>query len=330
MWRDRTDWPEGKTFAVRLRAPQQGETVIEDMVQGTVRWQNEQLDDLVLLRSDGTPTYMLSVVVDDHDMDITHIIRGDDHLTNAFRQYHIYQACGWKVPQMGHIPLIHGADGAKLSKRHGALGTHEYKNMGYLPQALKNYLLRLGWGHGDEEIISEADAIKWFDVGGIGKSPSRFDEAKLKHLNAHYMRQMNDEDLYDLIEPILTEQTKASPAKNLTIAGMASLKERAKTLLELTEGAAIYWHKPGDLKVNQQDVLQDCIEWIEGSAETWSRDEWLAKVREHAIEKGSNLKTYAEVLRVGLTGRPVSPPIFEVMEILGRTEILERLRSSYA
>lgn len=329
MWRDRTDWPTDKPFAVRLKAPQEGETIIEDLVQGTVRWHNHQMDDLVLLRSDGTPTYMLSVVVDDHDMNITHIIRGDDHLTNAFRQYHIYKACGWNVPEMGHIPLIHGADGAKLSKRHGALGTHEYKNMGYLAQALKNYLLRLGWGHGDEEIISESDAIAWFDVGGIGKSPSRFDEMKLKHLNAHYMRLMSNEALYALIEDDLVQNTKLKPtelARQCTIQGMSSLKERAKTLPELCEGAAIYWHKPGELKVTQHEILADCMEWIANSHDVWTRDVWMEKVKERASEKNSSLKIYAEVLRTGLTGRAVSPPIFEVMEILGRTEMLERLK----
>lgn len=332
MWRDRTDAPANTPYAVRLRAPQTGETIINDLVQGTVCWQNSQLDDLVLLRSDGTPTYMLSVVVDDHDMGITHIIRGDDHLTNAFRQYHIYAACGWDIPQMAHIPLIHGADGAKLSKRHGALGTHEYKNMGYLSQALKNYLLRLGWGHGDEEIISQENAIAWFDVGGIGKSPSRFDEAKLKHLNGHYMRHMDDTILYDLIEPLLLEQTGLT-ANNLnkerTIQGMASLKERAKTLLELAEGAAIYWHKPGDHTIANQDVWKDCIAWISSTSEEWSRDTWLEKTRERATQQCSALKFYAEVLRIGLTGHAVSPPIFEVMEILGRPEVLKRLEESH-
>src|SRR5471030_3240910 len=195
MWRDRdpSEAPAGIKPSIRLRAPQTGETVIEDQVQGRVVWQNENLDDLVLLRGDGNPTYMLAVVVDDHDMGITHIIRGDDHLINAARQKQIYDALGWTVPVMAHIPLIHGPDGAKLSKRHGAMGVDAYRAMGYLPQALRNYLARLSWSHGDDEIISDADMVAWFDIDGIGKSSARFDFAKLESVNARYLRAMPDQ-----------------------------------------------------------------------------------------------------------------------------------------
>ena len=204
-WRDRdpAEAPAGISPVIRLKAPQEGETVLADHVQGEVRVQNAQLDDMVLLRADGTPTYMLSVVVDDHDMNVTHVIRGDDHLTNTFRQIQIYRAMGWDLPQFAHIPLIHGADGAKLSKRHGALGVDAYRDMGYLPEAVRNYLLRLGWGHGDDEIISTEQAIEWFDLGGIGRSPSRFDFAKLDNLNAHYMRLADDARLVSLIVPLI-------------------------------------------------------------------------------------------------------------------------------
>lgn len=331
MWRDRTDGPENTPYAIRLKAPQTGETTIVDHVQGTINWQNTQLDDLVLLRSDGTPTYMLSVVVDDHDMGITHIIRGDDHLTNAFRQYHIYMACGWDFPNVAHIPLIHGADGAKLSKRHGALGTHEYKNMGYLPEAFKNYLLRLGWGHGDDEIISENQAIEWFDFHGIGRSPSRFDEQKLNHLNAHYMRQMDDDKLYELLEEPLSKLTKIEPNQSLrhaTIQGLPSLKERAKTLIELTDGASIYWHKPDEMPTSSSDILKDLVDWLQQKPQQQNRETWLEQTRNLAESKGKKLKDYAEVLRIGITGRKVSPPIFEVMEILGTEEIIKRMSHS--
>ena len=196
-WRDRdpSEAPAGVKPVIRLKAPTEGETVVEDEVQGRVVWQNKDLDDLVLLRSDGTPTYMLAVVVDDHDMGVTHVIRGDDHLTNAARQTQIYQALGWDVPTMAHIPLIHGPDGAKLSKRHGALGVEAYRSMGYLPEALRNYLVRLGWSHGDQEIFSTQEMIDAFDLGSIGRSPARFDFAKLENINGHYMRQSDDERL---------------------------------------------------------------------------------------------------------------------------------------
>src|SRR5271165_1176882 len=247
-WRDRSpaEAPPGIAPVIRLKAPLAGETVIEDQVQGRVVWQNENLDDLVLLRSDGTPTYMLAVVVDDHDMGVTHIIRGGDHLTNAARQKQIYDALGWPVPVMAHIPLIHGPDGSKLSKRHGALGVDAYRAMGYLPVALRNYLVRLGWAHGDQEIFSTEEMIAAFDLPQIGRSPARFDFAKLENLNGHYIRQTNDAELLHAVDQLLPHiaagaelAAKLTPVvRSQLLAVMASLKERAKTLLDLIDGAS--------------------------------------------------------------------------------------------
>src|ERR1043165_1577412 len=254
-WRDR-DPAEARPNVkpvIRLKAPLTGETVIEDQVQGRVVWQNENLDDLVLLRSDGTPTYMLAVVVDDHDTGVTHVIRGDDHLTNAARQTQIYQALGWTVPVMAHIPLIHGPDGSKLSKRHGALGVDAYRAMGYLPAALRNYLVRLGWSHGDQEIFSTEEMIRAFDLAHVGRSPARFDFAKLENLNGHYLRQTGDAELIDGIEGLIPHiaagealRAKMTPAlREKLIAAMPALKERAKTLVELIESAQyLYADRP--------------------------------------------------------------------------------------
>src|SRR5712664_3216500 len=246
LWRDRdpSDAPPGVKPVIRLKAPQTGETAIEDQVQGRVVWQNENLDDLVLLRSDGTPTYMLAVVVDDHDMDVTHIIRGDDHLNNAARQKHIYDALGWTVPVMAHIPLIHGPDGAKLSKRHGALGVDAYRAMGYLPAAMRNYLVRLGWSHGDQETFSTEEMIAAFDLPAIGRSPARFDFAKLESLNGHYMRASSDAELVAAIEALVPHiaggrELKArlnDTTRAQLLRARPSLKERAKTLVELADG----------------------------------------------------------------------------------------------
>src|SRR5512135_1298797 len=247
LWRDRdpSDAPSGMKPVIRLKAPLDGETVIEDQVQGRVVWQNENLDDLVLLRGDGNPTYMLAVVVDDHDMGITHVIRGDDHLINAARQKHIYEALGWNVPLMAHIPLIHGPDGSKLSKRHGALGVEAYRAMGYLPAALRNYLVRLGWSHGDQEIFSTEEMIAAFDLSGIGRSAARFDFAKLENLNGHYIRHSDDQSLVKMFEEVLPYvPSGAALAAKLNdktraqlLQAMPSLKERAKTLIELIDGA---------------------------------------------------------------------------------------------
>jgi glutamyl-tRNA synthetase len=333
-WRDRDpkDAPAGVKPVVRLKAPTSGETVVQDKVQGEVRVANEQLDDMVLLRSDGTPTYMHSVVVDDHDMGITDVIRGDDHLTNTFRQLQIYQAMGWEPPAFAHIPLIHGPDGAKLSKRHGALGVEAYRDMGYLPEALRNYLLRLGWGHGDDEIISTEQAIEWFDLDGVGRAPSRFDFAKLDNLNGHYLRQADDARLAHEVAARLGVAGDAALEQRLA-AGMAGLKARAKTLKELADNARFYTLKrplvPDDkarahLTADAAQVLKDLRGMLAGS-QSWSSADLEATARGFAESKGIKLGQVAQPLRAALTGATTSPPIFEVMQVLGREETLGRI-----
>ncbi|MEH6632113.1 MAG: glutamate--tRNA ligase [Halopseudomonas aestusnigri] len=338
-WRDRptSEAPEGVPPVVRLKMPQDGETVIRDLVQGDVTVANSQLDDMILLRADGTPTYMLSVVVDDHDMGITHVIRGDDHLTNAFRQVQLFKAMSWDLPEFAHIPLIHGADGAKLSKRHGALGVEAYRDeMGYLPESLRNYLLRLGWGHGDEEIISTEQAIEWFDVDGVGKSPSRFDFAKLENLNGIYIRNADNSYLTDIIAPLITKNEGVTIDDNGRARlsnGMSGLKERAKTVTELAESAAFYVRaRPlslnakaekllsGDGKENLKNLLpiiKEVTEWKEEILET--------AVKAFAEENEIKLGKVAQPLRAALCGSNVSPGIFEVMDILGREESINRI-----
>lgn len=334
-WRDRTDWPDGP-YAIRIKAPRDGETVIHDLVQGEVKVANDQLDDMILLRADGTPTYMLSVVVDDHDMAITHVIRGDDHLTNAFRQSQIYRAMGWDVPQFAHIPLIHGADGAKLSKRHGALGVDAYRDLGYLPEAVRNYLLRLGWSHGDDEIIGTEDAIRWFDLDKVGRSPARFDFAKLDSLNAHYLKQTDDARLASLVAPRLATllgRPLDGAAQERLAKGMTGLKQRAKTLVELTENSRIYAESRPltfDEKARKlltsaaRSLLADYRARIE-SVSAWSQGALEQAARDQAAAAGIKLGDLAQPLRAAITGRGVSPPIFEVMEVLGREESLSRL-----
>lgn len=342
-WRDRdpATAPEGVKPVIRLKAPQTGETVVNDEVQGRVVWQNENLDDLVLLRSDGTPTYMLAVVVDDHDMGVTHIIRGDDHLTNAARQTQIYDALGWDVPSMSHIPLIHGPDGAKLSKRHGALGIDAYRSMGYLPAALRNYLVRLGWSHGDQEIFSTQEMIDAFNLSSIGRSPARFDYAKLENLNGLYMRQSSDQDLLEALKVILPE---IGPARGLGptlspeleakfLAAMPGLKERAKTLIELLDSAFyLYAQRPLQLDDKARSLLDEAargrLPAIAGKLAAvgdWAAASLEAAVRAFAEENGLKLGQAAQPLRAALTGRAMSPGLFDVMAVLGREETLARL-----
>ena len=343
-WRDRdpSEAPEGIKPVIRLRAPLEGETVVEDEVQGTVRFPNKDLDDLVLLRSDGSPTYMLAVVVDDHDMGVTHIIRGDDHLTNAGRQTLIYQAMGWKVPVMAHIPLIHGADGAKLSKRHGALGVEAYREMGYLPVALRNYLVRLGWAHGDEEIISTEQLIAWFDLPQVNKGAARFDFKKLEAINGHWIRASADADLVDMLMDsrdvlpngaILKQADDASTREKLT-AAMPGLKDRAKTLVELTDGAAfLFAARPLAMEEKAEAILADggrkvvadLLPLFEAS-ESWSVEALEAIVRDYAERAEIKLGKAAQPLRAALTGRTTSPGVFDVLAVLGRDESLARLR----
>src|SRR5215212_3731961 len=343
-WRDRdpSEAPAGIRPVIRLKAPTEGETVVEDAVQGRVVWQNKDLDDLVLLRSDGTPTYMLAVVVDDHDMDITHVVRGDDHLTNAARQSQIYQALGWSVPNMAHVPLIHGPDGAKLSKRHGALGVEAYRSMGYLPAAVRNYLVRLGWSHGDQEIFSTAEMIQHFDLPQIGRSPARFDFAKLEHINGHYMRQSVDADLLTDVERLLPHipdgpvlAAKLTPElRSRLIAAMPGLKERAKTLLDLIDGARfLFADRPLALDDKAKGILADDARNLIGeiSQELSRIEPWSATATEHAVRtfagrKGLKLGAVAQPLRAALTGRTTSPPVFDVLGVLGKDESLARLR----
>ncbi|KAB2835834.1 MAG: glutamate--tRNA ligase [Caedimonadaceae bacterium] len=339
-WRDRdpSEAPSGVKPALRLKAPQTGETHLEDLVQGDIAVSNAQLDDMVLLRGDGTPTYMLSVVVDDHDMNISHVIRGDDHLTNTFRQKQLYQACGWSEPQFAHIPLIHGADGAKLSKRHGALGVDAYQDMGFLRDAMCNYLLRLGWSHGDDEIISRQQAIEWFNLESIGRSPARFDMAKLTNLNAHYIRHESDDHLLDLIRPQLENQIhRALQNEDMERLnrGMDGLKQRARTLPELIESALIYiMPHPIPLDDKASDILSEesrkllfpLVEVL-GAQEIWAADALEEALRGHADTKGIKFGQIAQPLRAALTGRGVSPGIFDVMLALGRDATIERIRN---
>ena len=337
-WRDRdpAEAPEGVAPAIRLKSPNTGETVIADQVQGEVRVANEELDDMVLLRGDGTPTYMLSVVVDDHDMGITHVIRGDDHLTNAFRQTQIYQALGWQPPVFAHIPLIHGPDGAKLSKRHGALGVEAYKDMGYLPAALRNYLCRLGWGHGDDEIFSTEQALGWFTLEAVGKAPARFDFKKLENLNGVYIRESDDAALVESALPFIEEKlgrALATDEKLRLNAAMPGLKERAKTLVELAESTLFYFReRPLELDEKAENLLTGDARAMIGQLRdvladaTWDVDGLETVVRAFADEKEMKLGKVAQPLRAAVTARATSPGIFEVLEILGREEALARLQ----
>ena len=343
-WRDRdlSEAPSGVKPVIRLKAPQAGETVVEDQVQGRVTWQNENLDDFVLLRSDGTPTYMLAVVVDDHDMAITHIIRGDDHLNNAARQTQIYQALDWKVPVMAHIPLIHGPDGSKLSKRHGALGVDAYRAMGYLPAAMRNYLVRLGWAHGDQETFSTEEMVAAFNLAHIGRSPARFDFAKLENLNGHYIRTSNDADLIAALEQLLPHIaggqeliSKMTPALHgKLLAAMPGLKERAKTLVELFDASRFLWaSRPLDINDQAKALLTPEAKALIAALlpELEAVPDWNATaietvVRPYAERSSQKLGAVAQPLRAALTGRTTSPPIFDVLAILGRDESLSRLR----
>ncbi len=341
-WRDRdpAEAPSGVAPVIRLRAPLDGDTVVDDRVQGRVTWANRDLDDMVLLRSDGTPTYMLAVVVDDHDMGVTQIIRGDDHLTNAARQTQIYDALGWSVPGMAHIPLIHGPDGAKLSKRHGALGVDAYRALGYLPQAVRNYLLRLGWSQGDREFFSMPEMVEAFDLGGIGRSPARFDFAKLENVNGHVMRAASDPELMAALEaawPFLPNSRGLVLDEHLRaklLAAMPGLKDRAKTLVELLDGAGFLFAArplPMDekaaaiLESGGRDHLKALLPRFERLDE-WSASAIEASVRLYVADTQTKLGQVAQPLRAALTGHAVSPGIFDVFAVLGREESLGRLR----
>ncbi len=341
-WRDRDpgDAPADVPFTVRLKVPTQGATSIDDLVQGKVTVQNEEIDDYIILRADGTPTYMLAAVVDDHDMGCTHIIRGDDHLNNAFRQLPIYRAMdtiegGWGDPVYAHIPLIHGADGAKLSKRHGALGVEAYRDeMGILSDALFNYLLRLGWGYGDKEVITRKEAIDLFDLGGVGKSPSRFDIAKLQNLNGLYIRDTDDRTLAGLVGKRITGDFDL----NLLQRAMPVLKTRAKDINELAEGSAfLFEQRPLEITEKAAGLLDDdakgYLTRVYGhlSAEKdWTLDALEASLKSLAEELELGLGKLAQPLRAALTGRTTSPGIFDVLVLLGREESLARIDAQAA
>jgi glutamyl-tRNA synthetase len=338
-WRDRdpAEAPAGVSPAIRLKAPRDGETVVQDLVQGEVRVANAELDDMIILRSDGTPTYLHAVVVDDHDMAITHVIRGDDHLTNTFRQLQIYQAMGWETPRFGHIPLIHGADGAKLSKRHGAQAVSEFRAQGLLPEAVCNYLLRLGWGHGDDEVLSREQAIRLFDIDGVGRAASRMDYAKLSHLNGVWLRQADDERLVGEVLERLA-RTHGLPA-DATVAGrvralMPGLKERARNLVELAASAAFlartvplsFEPKAEALLTPENRAMLRALG--EALAATAFVPEALdATLRAFAEAHGRKLGQIAQPLRVALTGSTTSPGIDATLMALGRDESLARIRT---
>ena len=338
-WRDRdpAEAPAGVPFVIRLKADRDGETTIQDRVQGAVTVKNAELDDMILLRSDGTPTYMLAVVVDDQDMGVTHVIRGDDHLNNAFRQLGIIRAMGWPEPVYAHVPLIHGADGAKLSKRHGAMGVDAYRDeLGILPEALSNYLLRLGWGHGDDEFISREQAVEWFDLAGVGRSPSRFDTKKLESLNAHYIREADPARLAALIQTRVEALMGAKLAENdmeLLRRAMPVLQPRAKDLAELADSATfLFRNRPIDMDERAASLLDTpamallaSVESAVASATEWTVPALEAAVREVAEAAGLGLGKVAQPLRAALTGRTTSPGIFDVLALLGREESLGRL-----
>lgn len=332
-WRDSSETPPaGVMPSIRIKAPLSGEVIVADAVQGNVTFGTDALDDFVILRADGTPTYMLAVVVDDHDMGITHIIRGDDHLNNAGRQTIIYQAMGWHVPVFAHIPLIHGPDGAKLSKRHGATSVTEYETMGYLPEAMRNYLLRLGWSHGDDELISDAQAIQWFNLEHIGKSPARLDFDKLGHVNAHYIRLRDNADLAGMIAPLLN----TAPSELLSQA-VGSVKERATTLLELAEAARFYIHAPQSYDEKAQAALQKnagnialMLPDLTALREPWTSESVKATISDCATAHGKKLGEMMPPLRAAIVGAMSGPDIPEAMRILGKAECLTRLKRAEA
>lgn len=330
--------PKDAPFVVRLAAPLEGTTTFTDMVQGEITVANEQLDDMVLLRSDGTPTYMLAVVVDDHDMGITHVIRGDDHLTNGSRQILIYQAMGWDIPSFAHIPLIHGPDGAKMSKRHGALGVDAYRDMGLLPAGLRNYLLRLGWSHGDDEIISTDQAIEWFDGTSLNKAPARFDLVKLMHVNSHYLRQLDNQTLLQLTLPIIESLHRdgiSEIAKERLLKGMDGLKQRAKNLRELAE-SALFFVAQSPIPINDAafrllseggfTIVQQVTPVLDDLKE-WNAQDIEAKLKAHAEAHQMKLGTIAQSIRAAVTGTTISPSVFEVLAALGRKESMTRLKA---
>jgi glutamyl-tRNA synthetase len=338
IWRDKSeaDAPAGAPYAIRIKAPLEGEVIINDLVQGEVKVVASELDDMIILRADGTPTYMLAAVVDDYDMGVTHVIRGDDHLTNAFRQKVIYQNMGWQTPTYAHIPLIHGADGAKLSKRHGALGVEAYEELGYLPQAINNYLMRLGWSYGDDEIISLSEAAKIFDIANVGRSPSRFDFDKLDSINSHYLRATDDAELVKLITPLLQQKYGAEKINETVLQRISksikSLKERAQKLPDLVEKSEIYIHRVTYTEKAQQNInegknlIAPIAKIFEGAT---SFDEATLKplLENFATEQGLKIGKIMPVIRSCVCGTMEAPSLFEVLEVLGKEEVLNRMNN---
>jgi glutamyl-tRNA synthetase len=347
-WRDRpsSDAPADAPYAIRIKAPSSGETIIDDAVQGVVRFPNADLDDFIILRSDGNPTYMHAVVVDDHDMGVTQIIRGDDHLTNAARQQIIYDAMGWSAPKLAHIPLIHGADGAKLSKRHGALGIDAYREMGYLPQALRNYLSRLGWSHGDDEIMSLEQMIGWFDIKDVNRGASRLDFAKLEALNGHYIRATDDAELTALLLDTakylpsgkILESAHSGAGRDMLLKAMPGLKQRAKTLEELAANCSyLFAARPLAMDEKAKELVETAAAGVIEAAiarlsnmTIWSLETLEAAIREVSEDLGLKLGKVAQPLRAALTGRATSPGLFDVLDVLGREESLARLSDQVA
>ncbi|MGB1863537.1 MAG: glutamate--tRNA ligase [Candidatus Puniceispirillum sp.] len=329
-WRDRTDAPADTPYVVRMKMPDDGATTIEDAVQGAVTVQNNVLDDMVILRADGTPTYMLAVVVDDHDMGITHVIRGDDHLNNAFRQYMVYQGMGWDVPVFAHIPLIHGIDGAKLSKRHGALGVDAYRDMGFLADAMVNYLLRLGWGHGDEEIISRENAVAWFGLDKVGRSPSRFDIDKLYDMNAHYLRAMPPADLFQMVLSVTDASSPQAEARLTTL--LPLLSERAKTHLDIVNASGFLLHD-GAPEISQEaqalltDQAKDNLSRLmqDLADSDWQLDALKQTIKDWLSQNDLKMKDIGLPLRAAVTGKQQSPSIIDVIAALGADEVQIRV-----
>ncbi len=340
-WRDKAseDAPINIKPVIRLKMPLAGSTTINDLIQGKVEVANNTLDDMILLRSDGSPTYMLAAAVDDNDMNISHVLRGDDHLTNTFRQIQIYRAMNWKIPEYAHMPLLHGSDGAKLSKRHGALGIDTYEKMGFLPEAMNNYLLRLGWSHGNDEIITQKQAIEWFEIDKVGKSASRFDQEKLTNINGHYINECDEERLINLIVPkiskLLSDNISPESTQRLKL-GLNNLKNRSKTLLELADNAQVYCINK-DIKLEgkalnnfdqgRRELLVQVYDSLEKLAK-WDHEPLENTIKEIALKNNIGLGKVAKPLRTALSGNFNSPGIFEIMTVLGKLETLKRINAT--
>lgn len=339
-WRDRdpAEAPAGVKPVIRLKAPREGATTVHDLIQGEITVNNSELDDLIILRSDGSPTYLHAVVVDDHDMDITHVIRGDDHMTNTFRQIQIYNAMDWALPRFAHMPLIHGADGAKLSKRHGAVNLLDFRDDGFLPEAMMNFLMRLGWSHGDTEILDREEAIRLFDLDGVGRSAARMDYTRLLQLNGVWLRRADDERLTnDVVERLTAQDLDAERVRERILGLMPFLKERAKTLVDLADSTAfLARHMPLSFEEKAQALLTaEAKAALPALATVLDGTDWTAPaldaaLRTYAEANGQKLGKVAQPLRAALTGSTMSPPIDQTLAALGREEALARIAAAAA